>query len=302
MTTRPSPLADLDRQERAALEALGLDPDALDRPPTCPEPALLVAAADDVLSPEVADGVRRHAAGCAYCSRLTEALGHVYDEAAALPSAAVDRRVRGASAPAAHGGWRWAMPLGGLAFAASAAWAFLAGVSQVATPPVPPVPTAWPTPATSLPRSVFVAGRPSIPVADLDLVFRGEAAPATSPADVASEALELASRGRLDEAVAQLGQASRRYPEAAEVALALGALLLEQGETQRAVATLEPARQRGRSALRSEVEWYLAVGYARSGGLDRAAALLVPLCEGGGPRSAVACAGLDEIAAGRAER
>lgn len=301
MTTRPSLLADLDRQERAALEALGLDPSGIGPSATCPDPATVTAAREGVLPDDLRDAVEAHRSSCPYCQRLAEALGHVYDDAARLPTSAIDQLVFAPLTARPHR-WRWVVPFGGLALAASVAWVFLAGVSQVAMPSVPAPPTAWPGPSASLTRSVFLANRPAIPAADVDLVFRGDTTAPQDPADVASQALDLASRGRLEDAIAQLEQASRRHPGSVEVALALGTLLLEKGETARAVTTLEPARRRGSSALREEVEWYLAVGHTRSGRPDQAAALLVPLCEGGGPRSAIACAGLDEIASGRAGR
>ena len=77
--------------------------------------------------------------------------------------------------------------------------------------------------------------------------------------------------------------------------LAVGATHLLAGRASEAIAALERGRSLADGSLGDEYDWHLAVAHVKAGAPDRARARLVPVCEHGGPRAAVACAGLAEI-------
>ena len=300
-TRRPAP-SDLEQDERQALDALGFGPEAIATSANCPDPALLLAARDAVLADGLRDRVNAHVAACPFCQRLAQALEPCYDEAADAASGQLASPVRAQATRQPPPRRRWILPAGGLALAASMGWWLVTAIQDGGPPPQPPAQVAELAVPTPFAVTVLQPNRPDIPARDIELLMRGEEQVGATPADQAIDALDLTRRGRLDDAIRQLEGVSARYPEAPEPALALGALLLEAGAAERAITVLEPVRDRATEGLRDEFDWYLAVAYARSGRLNQAAARLVPLCEGGGPRSALACAALDEIGSSRATR
>jgi hypothetical protein len=300
-TRRPGP-SDLEPDERRALDALGFGPEAPASSASCPDPALLLAARDAVLPDDLRDRVNDHLASCPFCQRLAQALEPCYDKAADAASGQLTPPVSTPATRRATAGWLWLVPAGGLALAASMGWWLVGANVDVGPPPEPVEQAAWLALPEPFAVSVLQANRPDIQGGDIELVFRGEGPTGASPADQALDALDLAQQGRLNDAIRRAERVSARHPGAPEPTLALGALLLETGSVERAITVLEPARGRASNGLRDEFDWYLAVADARRGRIARAAARWVPLCEGGGPRSALACAALDEIGSSRATR
>jgi len=205
----------------------------------------------------------------------------------------IDARLPPVRLPSPRRGWLWLVPVGGLVAAAAVVW--------VMVRPSPTLPDAKPAlvarnDAPSLP-TVFRLDRPAVQPGEIDLTVRGEASKALSLASQIGAALDLVDAGAFAKAIDQLDVIVRHHPASRDARLAHGVALLGGGQNTRAVTALDQARALpGDRASDDEVGWFMGVALVRNGDAARARSVLAPVCDHGGARSAVACAGLAELA------
>ena len=285
---------DFDADELAALETAGWTPGPSG--PSCPDPALLVAAAAGSLEEATAAHVKAHAAGCPTCRLLAADLVEVLDEgpsdvereriAARVVAAPVPRPVRSKRF------WGFAAS-GVLAAAALVAFVFVRP-GLIAPLHVPSPSDTGRTSATAPGSTVFHADRPNIARPEPQLTLRGDAAPVPVLEQIGG-ALDMADAGEMTGAISRLTEIVQREPRSAEAHLALGATLLRADRMGESLPVLENAKVLAGPAPTEEFDWFLAAALARSRDTARATAILDPLCRRPTLRGAMACAGLAEI-------
>jgi hypothetical protein len=282
-----------DADEIGALAVIGVAPPAL-RGPTCPDPALLLAVDEGVVDEELAVRVRAHVAACPACRLAAADLADVLDSGAlAEAKSRIAARLPATPARSARRPWFWLVPAGGLVAVA----AVIVGMIWF---PASSLPDSKPAlvarnDAPSLP-TVFRLDRPAVQPGDIDLTVRGEASKALGLASQIGGALDLVDAGAFAKAIDQLDAIVRGHPVSRDARLAHGVALLGDGQNTQAVTALEQARALpGDRASDDEVGWFLGVALVRTGDPVRARSVLAPVCDHGGLRSAVACAGLVEL-------
>jgi hypothetical protein len=165
-------MSSFDRDERGALEALGVRPGSFGTDTPCPDPSMLLAAEEGVLDEAAATEVRAHIAACPACTMLAADLSVVFEQGdVSAAEEAVRARVIGRRERGGHG-WMWGWSTVGLVAAASLVTAVVL-TRPVAFPGVSD-PRAGAT-ATRLPTlpSVFYA-EPRADLGDVELTLRGE--------------------------------------------------------------------------------------------------------------------------------
>lgn len=293
MSQRSGATFSFDAEEIGALAVVGVAP-RVPRGPRCPDPALVLAAEEGVLDDDVAARVRGHVAVCAAC-RLTAAdVAAVLDSGVRAESARrIDARLPAVRARSTRRMWLWLVPAGGLVAAAAIVGAMVWSPASTLPDPQPALVARSDTP--SLP-TVFRLDRPSVRPGDVDLAVRGDASLGVSVANQISGALDLVDAGSFAQAIDQLDAIVRAHPVLRDARLAQGVALLGGGQHARAVDALERARALpGDRGSDDEVAWFLGVALVRSAEAVRARAVLAPVCDHAGSRSAVACAGLAEL-------
>ena len=255
----------------------------------CVPPELLLAYAAGTLPDALASQVSAALEACPTCRSLAAALQDID----IVPTQEEERRIRHAvnhSRPARA--WRPAW-----LSAAAALLVAVVGAMLVVNRPVDNVP-----PARSPGRDVALPARPYAlalekPPVDLPpdaLVLRGST-PEPYVAALAS-ALQPWRADRFDEAAKRFLVVTQKFPARARGHYHLGASLLLDGRATEAVAPLERARALATDlTLREAAAWYLAVAFERSGRAALAVQELASICDGGGPRRADACRGLERL-------
>jgi len=283
---------DFETDEIAALASLGRSAAAW-RPSDHPDPALVIALDEGVLDETVAARVRAHASACVACRRMAADLVAVWDTDAVRESRArVDSRVGSVRQRPRRPLWFWLVPAGGLAVAAGLAWMML--TPGTATPPVPDAQMARLEPPV-LP-TVFIAGRPDIPLGDVDLTVRGDTTSRVNVLNAIAAALDDADSKDPKAALSALEAIVRAHPDSRYAGLALGAVQLRADRNADALTTLERARQQsGDAKTADELDWFQAIAFLRTGNRSGARALIEGLCYRPGPRNTRACAGLLEL-------
>lgn len=258
----------------------------------CPDPALLTAVEESVLEAALEADIRRHLAECSQCREIAAVLRESLDHEPTLEARArVAHRIGLAPSPSRR--WlRWGTPLAGLAAAA----AVLVAVA-LPDPALPEFPARRPSaPGLQLTGlTVFHADRPIFVAGRGALAMRGQQSDREVLLAAVGAALDDADAGRFEVALAQLARLQREHPASADVPLAIGAVHLLAGRPAEAIAALEHGRTLAAGSLLDEFDWQLAVAFVAAGTSERARPRLVTVCEHGGPRSALACAGLGEI-------
>ena len=290
MTNDPLSRPGLDADEIEALQALGWRPRSDGS--ACPDSSLFLAAEDGALDDGLAERVRAHLRTCATCQLLAKDLAVVFaEDPTEAEIAGIGVRISAGQEPARQSSSLW-IGLGGLALAAGLIW-FLV-MPRPTPPPVPDSQVARATP-TAVP-SVFVVDRPAIPPGDVDLTVRGEAPTQVNLPNQITAALDVADKGDLPAAGAQLAAIVQKHPSSRSAALALGAVQLRANQNAEATATLDRARMlKTDTALGDEVDWYLGIALVRTGNRERARTLLDGVCKRSGARSVNACSGVAEI-------
>jgi len=279
-----------DADEIGALAVIGVGPSAR-RGPHCPDPALLLAVEEGVLDEDLAARVRGHMAACPACRLAAADLAAVLDAGAmAEAKVRIDARLPAVGTRSPRRGWFWLVPVGGLVAAGAIVW--------VMVQPSPTVPDAKPplVARNDAPSpTVFQLDRPAVRPGEIDLTVRGEGS-TVSLSNQIGAALDLVDAGAFAKAIDQLDAIVRDHPALRDARLAHGAALLGGGQNTRAIEALEQARALpGNRTSDDEVAWFLGVALVRSGDSLRARSVIAPICDHGGPRSAVACAGLAEL-------
>ncbi len=286
MTGLSNPHA-FDADETAALDAIGWHAGG----GRCPDSALLLAAEEGVLPPELAARVSSHVSSCATCQMLVKDLAIVLADDDADAAGRIRSRIdSGSSRRARAAVW---IGVAGLAAAAAIVW-FLVAPRGGPAPQAPESEIARATPRPA--PTVFIVDRPLIPPGDVDLTVRGDSSTRVSLESQIATALDKADSGDVPAAVSALSALVQSHKNSRVAALALGASQLRAGQNADAVVTLERARSlKGDAATSHETEWFLGMALVRTGDRERARALLSDVCTAKGPRTASACAGVAEI-------
>ena len=293
-----------DADEREALDGLADDlAEIRRRHAGDPSLAMLRAADEDALPPELQARVARHLAASAWSRALVDGLRET-DAGVDLDRETEQRlfdRITAETRAAAPRRTGRALVVGGLALAAT----LLIGVF-VSRPgrPIPPAPivdspSGGPAPVAK-PEPVIAVTKPEVKLSPALLTWRGAASANPALKDL-RPAFDFYRASDYPQAVAAFDQLSALYPKTIEVRFYQGVSHLLAGDPAGAVAPLDAAAALRDVTFMDDVLWYRAVAQQRSG-KPEAREGFTALCRGKSAHAIDACAALDHLGASPSPR
>lgn len=295
---------DWDAEERETLNGLEAELEEIRRRHQGdPSVAMLRAADQDALPPELQARVDRHLTESAWSRAIVEGLRDAGADVR-LDAESEERllqrisRAIAAERPLSGRSWTSKFFIGGLALAATALVALV--VPLLRTNDVDLRHTAFPPVATPVASATSPAppvqisyDKPPIKLSSSALTWRGSAT-AKPFVEVLAPAFDAYRGGRYPEALAEFDRLSTLYPGSIDVLFYQGVSRILAGNDAAAVAPLEAAARIRSITFDDDVAWFLAVARQRSG--DPAArSALSSICEGRSPHAAAACAAAKQL-------
>lgn len=258
------------------------------RPPVCPPPELVQAAASGTLPPVLQARVEAHVAQCGFCRTLSSALEEISagdlteEERARVHQRVLDGIASARRAKIRTRLWRWSAAAA-LVIVATAASLFI-----------------WQSGRTSpTPRlSVFTLDKPALPAAVDAPVPEGRVSPLVAERRELADALAPFRVNNFQEGAQRLSAFIARYPRSSSAHFYLGVSELFLDRDGSALVALETAERLARDSdptLAREASWHLALAYRRTGQIDSARNRLQALCAGRDVLALRACDGLREL-------
>ena len=275
----------------------------------CPSLELILAAESRTLPEEAAAQLAEHIAGCDWCRALRNDWRE-FEFPAVTPES--ERRIRARALPAVtrvvaqprRPAWRWLVPLGA---AATLVLTFVL-VRDASRPDPRSGPASSTKPSgdhseqsagmgAPRPVSVFRLEKPPVRLPlSAAVVWRGEGeADRARFSEEFKAAMAFYRADNYATTAARLKALARQFPRSPDVSFYLGVCQLFLGRDREAIASLERARGIAKDDRADEISWYLALAHQRAGRVAPTVDLLGSLCQGSGPYSAQACAGIREL-------
>jgi len=150
------------------------------------------------------------------------------------------------------------------------------------------------TPSASTPVFTLPLDKPEIKLTARALVLRSEGRNARFADDIAP-ALDALRANDYPDVDRRLAGLQARYPTSVEVVFYRAIAQLFLNDAAGAVVSLEAARRLDDGAFASEIGWYLAVAYERTGDIARARKQLDALCRQTSARQRQACEAVSKL-------
>jgi hypothetical protein len=294
------PASDWDAEERETFDGLEAELEEIRRRHQGdPSLAMLRAAGQDALPPELQARVARHLKDSAWSRAMVDGLREADDEVR-LDVESEERlfqrisHAMAAERPLSGRSWASRFCIGGLALAATALLALVVPLLRTSDnalrdPASASVtaPVVSPAPAPAPPVQIAYA-KPPIKLSSSALTWRGSAS-AKPFVEVLAPAFDAYRDGRYPQAVAEFDRLSAIYPDSLDILFYQGVSRLLAGNAVGAIAPLEAAARIRSTTFGDDVAWFLAVARQHSGDSSAQAAFSV-ICKGRSTHAPAACA------------